>query len=300
MAFVEPLIALLLLIAAAAAAWRVMVTGDGWTLAELGLLIIVAGLALPGPVWFAASVLGCLALGGAGLGLVLARGERQLADLAGVSEVAAVLLATAAVAVLVRARGLTAEDHVAEALASAQEHTVADQLTGVSNRRGLDLVGIPMIENARREGQAVHCLMIDVDGLRIVNDSSGRRAGDAVLVAVAEAVRIATRTTDVVARWDGDAFVVVGPGTGVSPLEMERRVRAHLGTAAAVPRQHWPGRVSAGSATLVPWDEGDLDSLLQRAEQDMSLRRALRRRSAPSQPTPDPAGRTILAASDEP
>jgi diguanylate cyclase (GGDEF)-like protein len=157
-----------------------------------------------------------------------------------------------------------------------------------------------MIENARREGQAVHCLMIDIDGLKGVNDSAGRRAGDAVLVAVASAVRTATRSTDVVARWDGDAFVVLGPGTGVSPLEMERRVRAHLGVVAAVPRQQWPGRVSAGSATLVPWDEGDLDSLLQRAEQDMALRRALRRRAIPGDPAPsDPGDRTILAASDE-
>ena len=298
-AWVEPLVAVLLLLAAAAAAWRVVRAGDGWSLAEIGLLIAVAGLALARPVWFAIAVLGCLALGGGALGAVTARGGRQLADLTTVIEVSALLLAAAGVTALVRARLLAAEDRVHEALLATHEYAVIDQLTGTSNRRGLDLAGQPMLENARREGQAVHCLLVDVDGLRSVNDDAGRRAGDAVLVTVAEALRIATRSTDVVARWDGDAFVVLGPGTGVSPLEMERRVRAHLSAASVVPRQQWPGRVSAGSATLVPWDEGDLDSLLQRAEQDMSLRRALRRRSAPGQPTPDPAGRTIMASTDD-
>jgi len=87
------------------------------------------------------------------------------------------------------------------------------------------------------------------------------------------------RATDVVGRWAGDQFVVIGPGTGTSPLEMERRVRAHLAGRPPVPSQVWDGRVSIGSATLVPWDEGNIDSLLRRAEEDMQLRRSLRRQS---------------------
>lgn len=290
---------MLLLLAAAASAWRSQIAGDGWTLAETGVLIMIAGLALDRTAWFAPAVLGCLGLGGAALGSLADRSGRGLAEVAGIAEVAALLLACAGLAVLVRSRRAVADARLVRARAAAAEQSVADPLTGVSNRRGLELVGLPMIENARREGQAVHCLMVDIDGLKGVNDIGGRRAGDTVLIAVASAVRTATRSTDAVARWDGDAFVVLGPGTGVSPLEMERRVRAHLGVVAAVPRQQWPGRVSAGSATLVPWDEGDLDSLLQRAEQDMSLRRALRRRSSVGEPTSDPAGRTILAGSDE-
>jgi hypothetical protein len=73
---------------------------------------------------------------------------------------------------------------------------------------------------------------------------------------------------------------MIGPGTGTSPLEMERRVRAHLSALPALPRSSWQGKVSAGSATLVPWDSGDLEGLLERAEQDLALRRSLKRRAA--------------------
>jgi hypothetical protein len=61
---------------------------------------------------------------------------------------------------------------------------------------------------------------------------------------------------------------------------MERRIRAHLSTAVNLPRASWQGRVSAGAATLVPWDGDDLNGLLERAEQDLALRRSLKRRAA--------------------
>jgi diguanylate cyclase (GGDEF)-like protein len=104
------------------------------------------------------------------------------------------------------------------------------------------------------------------------------------------------RATDVVARWAGDQFVVLGPGTGTSPLEMERRVRGHLAVDPPAPADVWPAAVSIGSATLVPWDDGNLDSLLSRAEEDMQLRRSLRRqgrgrsRTGPAAPPTMPSG----------
>jgi diguanylate cyclase (GGDEF)-like protein len=134
-----------------------------------------------------------------------------------------------------------------------------------------------MLQNARRQGEAVHCLLVDVDGFRQVNEQAGQQAGDDVLRSVTAALETAVRTTDVAARWSGDEFVVVGPGTGTSPLELERRLHAHLATDPPLPPEVWGARVSIGSATLVPWDEGDLASLLRRADQDMRLRRSLRR-----------------------
>ena len=57
-------------------------------------------------------------------------------------------------------------------------------------------------------------------------------------------------------------------------------MRTHLAAVPALPRSSWQGKVSAGSATLVPWDAGDLDHLLEKAEQDLALRRSLKRRAA--------------------
>jgi diguanylate cyclase (GGDEF)-like protein len=163
---------------------------------------------------------------------------------------------------------------------AARLGAVRDRLTGAVNREGLEMIASPMLENARRQGEAVHCLLVDIDDFRRVNDEAGPQAGDDVLRAVTAVLNSAVRTTDVVARWSGDEFAVVGPGTGTSPLELERRVHAVLTETPPLPSDVWPARVSIGSATLVPWDEGDLAALLRRADQDMRLRRSLRRQRA--------------------
>jgi diguanylate cyclase (GGDEF)-like protein len=191
----------------------------------------------------------------------------------------AVVTAAAAVAYAVRSALTARADGAGSERDQLAEHSVRDPLTGLANRAGIELVAAPMIEHARRSGQAVHCLYVDVDGMRTVNEAAGLAGGDAVLREVAEIVQASVRGTDVVARWTGDEFVVVGPGTGTSPLELERRVRARLVTHPPVPVEIWSGRVSIGSATLVPWDEGDLSALLAKGEQDMEMRRSLRRQS---------------------
>ena len=172
-------------------------------------------------------------------------------------------------------------------------------------RGGFGIAGAPALALALAlasgggEGTALSAASLDAQGLSFV--PARYSAGDEVLVALAEALKTSVRATDAVARWSGDEFVVLGPGTGTSPLELERRLRSHLSEVSPVPEEVWPARVSIGSATLVPWDDGDLEALLARAEQDMRLRRTLRRqsseRSRPRVASPPPpehpvAGRT--------
>ena len=144
----------------------------------------------------------------------------------------------------------------------------------------------------------MHCIFVDIEGLRTVNEALGTEVGDEVIVAVAEAMRAATRGTDVVARWGGDRFCVVGPGPGMAPLELERRVCDGIVLAQEIPAEVWPVRVSAGGSMLAPWDSGTLDTLLGKADQEMYLRRSLRkeatglpqRRSAVDSPPADTSG----------
>lgn len=173
---------------------------------------------------------------------------------------------------------------LAEARAAAEAAAVRDQLTGVANRRGLAMMGAQMVEQARRQGDAVHCIFVEIDGLKRVNEALGHAAGDEVIVAVGEALRSVTRATDIVARWGGDQFCVVGPGPGMAPLELERRARDTVAAAAPVSQEVWSARLSAGGSMLAPWDAGTLETLLGKADQEMYLRRSLRKEG--SAPTP--------------
>ena len=78
---------------------------------------------------------------------------------------------------------------LATARTAAEAAAVRDHLTGLANRRGLAMVGGQMVEQARRQGDAVHCIFVDIDGLKRVNDALGHAVGDEVIVAVAEALR---------------------------------------------------------------------------------------------------------------
>ena len=179
-----------------------------------------------------------------------------------------------ATGVLVGGRRLV--DTLATTRELAEVVAVRDPLTGLANRRGLQMLASPIVESARRQGDAVHAVFLNVDGLVAPDGTHDYPAGDEVVLSVGEALTSVTRATDVVSRWDTHTFVIVGPGPGISPVELERRVRDRLVIVAAFDAG-WRPRVSAGGSMLAPWDAGTLDSLLDHADQELDVRRALRR-----------------------
>ncbi|HYF28730.1 MAG TPA: PAS domain S-box protein [Baekduia sp.] len=96
-----------------------------------------------------------------------------------------------------------------------------DPLTGLRNRRGLMEEIERRAATAARYGSAGALLVLDLDGFKQVNDTFGHQAGDALVVAVADALRRRVRRTDVVGRLGGDEFAVVVPHGG---MEEARRL----------------------------------------------------------------------------
>ena len=86
-----------------------------------------------------------------------------------------------------------------------------DALTGLFNLRYLRQQVDHLLGLQQRYGHPFALLLLDVDGLKRVNDSFGHAAGDELLVGVAEAIRAATRAVDVPARIGGDEFCVLAP-----------------------------------------------------------------------------------------
>ena len=132
-----------------------------------------------------------------------------------------------------------------------------DELTGLLNRRTVQIIAHRDIDIARRSGQPLTVALLDLDDFKTTNDLHGHAVGDAVLRAVAEACTVATRVTDVVSRWGGEEIVMVLPGTDAfAAVELLDKVRAAVTAAGAQTSDgEWVHcTASIGAACLAPRD----------------------------------------------
>ena len=119
-------------------------------------------------------------------------------------------------------------DQALEALANVTEAARRDGLTGVLNRAAFDTILDREWNRSQRAKAPLALLFIDVDNFKSVNDTLGHPAGDAALKAIANVIEgEAKRSGDVVARYGGDEFVVILPGTSLdTALAVGERIRA--------------------------------------------------------------------------
>jgi diguanylate cyclase (GGDEF)-like protein len=94
-------------------------------------------------------------------------------------------------------------------LRRAEEEATVDPLTGIGNRRAWDRGMAHEEERCRRTGAPATVLVLDLDGLKAVNDRYGHKAGDEMLCRTAAALVGVTRTIDLVARLGGDEFGIL-------------------------------------------------------------------------------------------
>lgn len=107
-----------------------------------------------------------------------------------------------------------------ESEAKALELAYQDPLTGLSNKRYVDVLFGQALQLANRPHQALAVFYIDLDNFKPINDSAGHKTGDLVLQEVARRLKASLRSTDICARIGGDEFVVIA-----TQIEQEQYVQ---------------------------------------------------------------------------
>ena len=166
------------------------------------------------------------------------------------------------------------------ALAAEREHARHDPLTGALNHGAISEVLAARLADIHPEAPACAIVMVDVDGMKAVNDTYGHQAGDMVLVAVANALM---RSGAIVGRYGGDEFIAMLDGTDRLAAqrycdavedELESVVLSDSGTG-----HHIPANVSLGVAVF-PEEAETVADLIRLSDSAMYAYKRERQRPA--------------------
>jgi diguanylate cyclase (GGDEF)-like protein len=144
-----------------------------------------------------------------------------------------------------------------------------DLLTGLYNRNYFNEAIIRDVERAKRYGERLSFILIDVNDFKQINDAYGHLHGDGVLRACAEVLKHSVRKSDFLCRFGGDEFVIVTPQSACGDnRQLYERIEAHLA--------EWNAKFSAFDYRLsfsigcAAWEQGrDIVDVLHEADQEM-------------------------------
>lgn len=155
--------------------------------------------------------------------------------------------------------------------------TATDELTMISNRRGLTQIAEHVLPLCRRNRQSGVLIAFDLDGFKLVNDSAGHAAGDAALRDFARLLVKNFRESDVIARTGGDEFCVLA--TGGTPAQIKASIQrlqvAFRGSELAA--RHPQLGFSCGVVEIDPSVPTRIDALLHAADTRMYAAKAARK-----------------------
>jgi diguanylate cyclase (GGDEF)-like protein len=159
---------------------------------------------------------------------------------------------------------------------------ISDELTGLANRRGFEMLGERLIRAAHRLGLPVSVIYADLDNMKPINDTYGHESGDLAIKEVGEVLNGTLRASDLVARLGGDEFcaLLIGAAAEAAPTLISR-VEGTLAARNAESAQPWKLSLSLGVAESLPGEEKALWDVV--AEADAAMFEAKRAKKAQRQ-----------------
>jgi two-component system cell cycle response regulator len=152
-----------------------------------------------------------------------------------------------------------------------RELAETDPLTGLYNRRALEVRLNRELEQATKYATVLSCLMVDVDGFKALNDTYGHQMGDRILIQLSTLLKREQRAIDLVARFGGEEFCILLPltGSGGARLLADRILRRVGSFPFGEPDHPVQMTISIGIATYPDDRVTDSGSLLLLADQNL-------------------------------
>jgi len=143
-----------------------------------------------------------------------------------------------------------------------------DELTGLKNRRAFKSELSNEVKKSIRYKRPFSIMMLDADNLKHVNDRYGHAVGDKLIVTLSRTIQESLRSTDILARYGGDEFVVMLPETNDSrTIEVAERIRAAVeNTSFSADGDRVSSTLSIGIACY-PDDSEDSEDIINKADQ---------------------------------
>lgn len=157
--------------------------------------------------------------------------------------------------------------------------SLKDDLTGLLNRRGFQILGDQLIKTAQRTRKQLFVAFSDLDGLKAINDEYGHDDGDRALVLMGQVLRKVLRDSDLVARWGGDEFVALGLFEDTdTPLGLSERIRQSFDALNATLDLPFRLDFSTGFAVSQADQFVDLEKMIETADSRMYLEKQSKRK----------------------
>jgi len=157
--------------------------------------------------------------------------------------------------------------------------SLTDGLTGLNNRRGFMVLAAGLMKFARRVGYSMCLLYIDLDSLKLTNDTLGHTAGDTLIIHFANILTETFRDSDIIGRLGGDEFVILLVDATESGLnEIQTRLRGNVDEYNLKSGNQFAISFSLGMIRVQPDTNMTMEELLSQADKAMYEHKQQRRR----------------------